>query len=459
MVYNDYDIVISGGIEIRGVKANVIQRRKQMDVPILEEYKFVANRDRAQISIEEMVILSTHLALECHSINNPKILELLHQNGKVSAEEIFIPILVKMLNNIAMIRPSLILAADPKQREVLSLSEDNVSVIEPNKLPEDGSVFMVAGHDVITNKRMDILEQFLLAISNHGFILLRESDVNEDIFSALQMYNLNIVLEKSCKDKILLLLRKAVEKPPQKMEVVYVRNDEFGWVEEVKEVMKKDKHTNKSIRLILVAEGDLENGVQGLVKCLVQEPNGEIVRTVIIQDENAPKFSLEDPFYSKQLDIDIVYNVLRPGKIWGTYRHLPYPEPKPTLIPHAYADLKVCSNIHCLKKNILLLKNIPSFFLFFKLSNAFQIGKRRSEFPPVDRGLDSTKQEERGQGGIRFFELQRCDVGHWKIDAGSDNEIQNGQLFYWFRILRDRCKWATSDGIRGEQVRKKYETI
>lgn len=342
MVYNDYDIVISGGIEIRGVKANVIQRRKQMDVPILEEYKFVANRDRAQISIEEMLILSTHLALECHSINNPKILELLHQNGKVSAEEIFIPILVKMLNNIAMIRPSLILAADPKQREVLSLSEDNVSVIEPNKLPEDGSVFMVAGHDVITNKRMDILEQFLLAISNHGFILLRESDVNEDIFSALQMYNLNIVLEKSCKDKILLLLRKAVEKPPQKMEVVYVRNDEFGWVEEVKEVMKKDKHTNKSIRLILVAEGDLENGVQGLVKCLVQEPNGEIVRTVIIQDENAPKFSLEDPFYSKQLDIDIVYNVLRPGKIWGTYRHLPYPEPKPTLIPHAYADLKVC---------------------------------------------------------------------------------------------------------------------
>lgn len=346
-LYNDYDIIISGGIEIRGAKANVIQRRKQKDVPILEEYKFVANRDRAQTSIEEMIILSTHFALECHNVKNPKILELLHQNDKVSAEETFIPSLSKILNNIAMIHPSLILAADLKQREKLSELSEHVAIIEPNKLPEDGSIFMIAGHDVITSKRMDILEQFLFATSNHGFILLQESLVNEDIFSALRTYNLKIVLEKSRDDKILLLLKKAMERPPRKREVVYVRNDEFGWVEEVKEVMKKDKDINETMRLILVAEGDLENGVQGLVKCIVQEPNGEIVRTVIIQDENAPKFSLDDPFYSEQLDLDFVYNVLRPGKIWGTYRHLPYPELKPALISHAYADLKVCSTIHC----------------------------------------------------------------------------------------------------------------
>lgn len=336
-------MILSGGIEISGVKANVIQRRKQIDAPILEEYKFVANRDRAQVSMEEMVILSTHLALECHNINNPKVVELLHENDKVQAEETFIPIVAKTLNNVAMIRPSLVLAADSKQCEKLSLPK-HVAVIESNKLPEDGSVFMIAGHDVITSKRIDILEQFLLATSNQGFILLQESVVNEDLFLALQTYNLKIVLEKCCNDRILLLLRKAAEKPPQNTEVVYVCNDEFGWVEEVKEVMKKDKDVNETIRLILVAEGDLENGVQGLVKCLTREPNGDIVRTVIIQDENAPKFSLDDPFYSKQLDVDIVYNVLRPGKVWGTYRHLPYPELKPILIPHAYADIRVCKH-------------------------------------------------------------------------------------------------------------------
>lgn len=86
-----------------------------------------------------------------------------------------------------------------------------------------------------------------------------------------------------------------------------------------------------------------------------------------------------------------------------------------------------------------------------------QTGKGRSKFPPVATGFDSTGQERRSEGGIRFFELQRCDVGHWKIDAGNHNEIQNGQLFHWLRILRHRCKRATSDGIRGKQVRKKYQ--
>lgn len=333
-----------------------------MDAPILEEYKFVANRDRAQVSMEEMAILSTHLALECHNINNPKIVELLHENDKVPAEETFIPIVEKTLNNVAMIRPSLVLAADPKQCEKLSLSK-HVALIEPNKLPEDGSVFMIAGHDVITSKRIDILEQFLLATSNQGFILLQESVVNEDLFLALQTYNLKIVLEKSCNDRILLLLRKAAEKQAQNTEVVYVCNDEFGWVEEVKDVMKKDKDVNETIRLILVAEGDLENGVQGLVKCLTREPNGDIVRTVIIQDENAPKFSLDDPFYSKQLDVDIVYNVLRPGKVWGTYRHLPYPEPKPTLMPHGYVDLKVCK--HSFSQSSLRKIFYSRYYLFF----------------------------------------------------------------------------------------------
>ena len=372
-VYHDYDMIMAGGIEIRGLKANVIQRRKQKDEPTLEEYKFVANRDRAETSIEEMIILSTHIALECHNVRNPKILELVRQNDQVqSAEEPLIPIVSKALSNIAMIHPSLILAADPKQREKFLFSE-HVAMIEPSKLPEDGSVFMVIGHDVMTNKRMDILEQFLLAISNHGFILLRESVVNEDIFSSLRNYNLNIVMEKSCEDRIWLLVKKAVEKRPgQRTKVVYVKNDEFGWVEEVKRAMNKDKDViNETSRLILVAQGDLENGVQGLAKCLAQEPNGEIVRTVIIQDENAPNFSLDDPFYSEQIDIDLVYNVLRPGKIWGTYRHLPYPEMKPTLIPHAYADLRV----RRLRKIFFSIVILPFFFLINYLMRVCRLRK------------------------------------------------------------------------------------
>lgn len=307
----------------------------------MEEYKFVAHRDRAQTSLEEMIILSTQLALESHIITSPKILEVIDQENKVSIEETLTPIFMKVLSDLPMIRANSVLAAELERGEKLSLSE-TVTMIKPQKLPEDGSVFIAAAHDILSNKRADILQQLLVATVNHGFILLRESVVNRDTLSYLQTCDLNVVLEKSFKEQTLLLLKK-VEKPPQKTEVVYVNNNEFSWLENVKKILnnEKDKNSDKTVRLILVAEGDMENGVLGLVKCLRREPNGEIVKTVIIQDENAPKFSLENPFYSKQLDIDIGYNVLRPGNIWGTYRHVPYPELKPILTPHAYANLKV----------------------------------------------------------------------------------------------------------------------
>ncbi|KOC65238.1 Fatty acid synthase [Habropoda laboriosa] len=348
-VYKDYGIIKSGGIEIRGLKANAIQTRKLLADPILEEYKFVPHRDRAQTSLEDMIILSTHLALESHIITNPKILELINPEDKILLEETLTPTFIKVLGNLPMIRPKLFLAAETERCEKLSLP-DNVTIVKPNKLPEDGSVFMAIAYDIWLRRRQNILKQLLLATEDHGFILLRETIVDKEAFSYFQACGLNVVLEKSFNDQTLLLLKKE-EKPPQRTEVVYVKNNEFSWLEKVKQTLvnEKDENSNDTVRLVLVAEGDMENGVLGLVKCLRREPNGQIVKTVIIQDKNAPKFSLNDPFYVKQLNIDISYNVLRPGRVWGTYRHVPYPELKPIPIPHAYANLKVKGDLSSLQ--------------------------------------------------------------------------------------------------------------
>lgn len=61
----------------------------------------------------------------------------------------------------------------------------------------------------------------------------------------------------------------------------------------------------------------------GLVNCLRRELGGEIVRGILIQDPQAPKFSLQNSLYSKQLKKDLAINVLRENGIWGSYRHLP----------------------------------------------------------------------------------------------------------------------------------------
>lgn len=313
-----------------------------MAVPVLEEYKFVAHRDKAQTTLEEMIILSTHLALENHLITSPKIIELVDQKD-VSVDKILTPTFQTILGDLPMIRPNLILGAASEQCEKMTLS-DTVTVIEPNKLPEDGTVFMAAAYNILPKKRQNSLDQLLLAIMDHGFLLTRETTVNNETYSYIQNYGLNVVLEKSLENETLLLLKKEV-KPPPRTEVVYVDNNEFSWLNKVKETLKNQerKENNEVTRLVLVAEGDLDNGALGLVKCLRREPNGEIVKTVIIQDENAPKFSLNDPFYAKQLDIDIGINILRPGKVWGTYRHLPLPSSIPVPVPHGYANLRVCN--------------------------------------------------------------------------------------------------------------------
>ncbi|XP_054009830.1 fatty acid synthase-like [Hylaeus anthracinus] len=349
-VYTDYDAIVCGGIEIQGLKANAIQRRKVMAVPVLEEYKFVAHRDKAETTLEEMIVLSTHLALESHIIGNPKIIELIDSEDTVAAEEVLVPMIIKVLGDLPMIRPNVILAAEFERCEKLALAESIVT-IEPKKLPEDGTVFIVVAYDILTQKKQATMDRILLAISDYGFVLAREAIVNEETYSYAQKCGLDVVLEKSFKGHTLLLLKKQ-ENPPSRTEVVYVNNDEFSWLGKMQELLKAEdgkKSNERDIRVILVAEGDLESGALGLYKCLMREPNGDIVKAVIVQDLDAPKFSLEDPFFAKQIDMNIGINILRPGKVWGTYRHLPLPPRKSLPVPHGYVNLRVRGDLSSLE--------------------------------------------------------------------------------------------------------------
>ncbi|XP_076382068.1 fatty acid synthase [Megalopta genalis] len=360
-MYTEYDAIISGGVEIRGLKANAIQRRKIMADPVLEEYKFVANRDKAETNPEEMVILSSQVALESSLLTTPKIVELIDRDDNLSTEEVLTPTILKVLGDLPMIRPKMMLAATSGRYENLS-DLDKITVVEPNKLPEDGSVLMAVTYDILTEKRQHYLDQLMMSIVDDGYILTRETTINNDTYLYLREYELNVVLEKSYKGQTLLLLKRQ-EKPPRNTEVVYVNNNEFSWLNKVKEVLQaqEGKKTNeRDTRLVVVAEGDLENGALGMVKCLRREPCGEIVKTVIIQDLNAPKFSLDDPFYSEQINIDIGINILRPGKVWGTYRHLPLPPPKPVPLPHGFVNIKVRGDLSSLQWTEGNIKPDPS---------------------------------------------------------------------------------------------------
>ncbi|XP_076294051.1 fatty acid synthase-like [Lasioglossum baleicum] len=341
-VYSDYDTIVSAGVEIRGLKANAIQRRYATSDPIVTELKFVAHRDKAETSLKEMVVISSQIALDCSLLTTPKILELIDPEDNLSVEEVLAPTVRKVFGNEPMIRPKMVLVANKDRYEKLPDLEE-ITVIEPNKLPEDGSFLMAVTYDILTKKRQHYLDQVMEAIAEDGFILTKESIVNSDTYLYIRGYELAVVLEKSYKGQTLLLLKR-LEKLPRITEVVYVNNTEYSWLSKVKETMKAQegkKRSERDTRLVVVAEGDLDNGALGMVKCLRREPCGEIAKTVIIQDKNAPKFSLNDPFYSDQLDINIGFNVLRPGRVWGTYRYLPLPPPEPVSLPHCFVNIPV----------------------------------------------------------------------------------------------------------------------
>ncbi|XP_071575421.1 fatty acid synthase-like [Temnothorax nylanderi] len=75
---------------------------------------------------------------------------------------------------------------------------------------------------------------------------------------------------------------------------------------------------------------------------------GEIIRSVFIQDDKAPTFSLQEPLYTKQLQLDLPINVIRTGNVWGSYRHLPLPSLEPKLVQRAYVTQMVQGDLSTL---------------------------------------------------------------------------------------------------------------
>ncbi|XP_024890230.1 fatty acid synthase-like [Temnothorax curvispinosus] len=174
-----------------------------------------------------------------------------------------------------------------------------------------------------------------------GFLLtLEESGAVYD-YSSLKMYELDIILEKQINDKKLLLLRKS-RNIARNQRIVHVNNYEFSGVDELKSIMNVQNETGVDTEIILVSEEDFECELLGFINCLRKEPGGKIIRSVFIQDDKAPTFSLQEPLYTKQLQLDLPINVIRSGNVWGSYRHLPLPSLESKLVQTAYVAQMVC---------------------------------------------------------------------------------------------------------------------
>jgi len=128
------------------------------------------------------------------------------------------------------------------------------------------------------------------------------------------------------------------------------------------------ENDNTNMRIIIVAERDFECGLLGLVNYLRKEPGGEMIRSVFIQDGDAPAFLLQESLYMRQLQLDLPINVIRSG-IWGSYRHFPLSLLEPKLVQSAYVSQMVRFQEDSVFRKIEIMIICDTFF--HKLSNNF----------------------------------------------------------------------------------------
>ncbi|XP_011875303.1 PREDICTED: fatty acid synthase-like [Vollenhovia emeryi] len=344
--YKNLNAIISGGIEICGIIATPILQRQKLVNTVLEEYKFVAHRDLETMSLKDAIRMSVHVALECYNIINVKIIEFIDDTDKVTLEDLNSPIVSEILSNLPQIRHNARVVTSHGNFQNISLP-NNVSTVEVTKLSKDENCLMVIGFDILTKNNKKLYQQLMSLLMPQGFLLTLEKYGAVYDYSCLKTYELDIILEKRINEKTLLLLRKR-QNIVRNQRIVHVNNYEFTWVDEVKSLMSVQNEIGIDTRIILVAEGDFECGLLGFVNCLRREPGGEIVRSVFIQDNKAPAFSLQQPLYKKQLQLDLPINVMRSGNVWGSYRHLPLPSLEPKLLQQAYVTQMVQGDLSTL---------------------------------------------------------------------------------------------------------------
>lgn len=304
----------------------------------MEEYKFVPHHDLAEISLRDYARLSSNIGLENHSSINVTTVELFDVADNRAVEELLSPFFLEALSDTPLIQADVQIFTTIKDLEKNELLK-NINIIDPTNMRTESNALLTVGHRLLSKDRSTSLNLLLNILQDGGFIISRESASMQNLNTAASKLSLEIIMEKRAGKELLVLLRKKA-RVSENTVVIYVDNFDLSWISEMQAAMKAglEKEHSENLRVVVVGEGTFDNGLLGLINCLRMEPGGKIFCGVLIQDPQAPKFSLNHPIYASQIKKDLALSVLRPNGIWGSYRHLPLPPLAQHFVYHGFAS-------------------------------------------------------------------------------------------------------------------------
>ncbi|XP_043288036.1 fatty acid synthase [Venturia canescens] len=352
--YSNVDIIKSGGIELRGMKASLAPRRQQLQSsPKHERYLFVPY-DNSQVLVEDPDKAKTHaltvlleIVLENFGALKIKAVEV---TGDRNPEALLAPHVVDIFHSQPDINVELQIASMLTDNYTALAEQLKMNTVarDVRKAPVGQDLQLVVAADVLSNGESGILKNLASSLKLGGYALLEETGGanNIETKSIVNGTGLLTVAKQTAPGKSYILLKK--EENNAEPIIIQITEKNFSWLEGVKAALKKSETENEKV--LLVSQGEELLGLVGLMNCIRREVGGMNARYVFIQDKNAPKFNPSSKFYSEQLDKQLMANVLKGGR-WGSYRHLRLDQQSdaPSLqVEHAYVNALVRGDLSSL---------------------------------------------------------------------------------------------------------------
>jgi len=95
------DIIQSGGVEVRGVRASTIAKRRNVSKPVLEKYVFSPYIEPTQLDLHTSLRVCTHIAVENKPGIQVNVVEV-HNQGTTPLS----PVLVSIFADLPLFKAS-----------------------------------------------------------------------------------------------------------------------------------------------------------------------------------------------------------------------------------------------------------------------------------------------------------------------------------------------------------------
>ena len=289
-----------GGIEIRGLNASLVGRRRPPSVPVLETYEFVPHFVPPSLSRINLARFCVQLALENLQIQKFSIVEVDAYDGKEPLSSFF----AQALGDLPLVTGDLnYLTSRPVKVEAVNVHDCVLTTFN--------NAHFIIDAEVVSN--LSKLEILFGQLCEGGFILSRETNVPTKIDPQNLSQGCQIVAIIPLNDEFIVILQYFKVKPKVPSTVIAVTSENFDWLEKLKEAIKQGP-------VIAYSQNDPLSGIIGLVNCIRKEPNGLNLRCVFIDDARVPSFDTKNQFFKTQLELGLAINVFKNGQ-WGSYRH------------------------------------------------------------------------------------------------------------------------------------------